>query len=154
MKVGQEVREAHRRRATDRPQQPGPAHPSWTQGPFPTALSELVRTMQEPRRPRCNPDTSWGGCGGASQGWGPSPWGKEREGGRAEIPVPQEPHLEIQSQGGRPTMYGKPKGTKGERKVGVPQTCTHVTQSCSRGEGEDGEGIKKKPPLFIIRFHI
>lgn len=41
-------------------------------------------------------------------------------------------------------MYGKPTGTKGERKVGVPQTCTHVTQSCSRGEGEDGEGIKKK----------
>lgn len=77
MKVTQEVREAHRRRATDRPQQPGPAHPSGTHSPFPAALSELVRTMQEPHRPRCNPDTSWGGCGGASHCWGPSPWGRK-----------------------------------------------------------------------------
>lgn len=80
--------------------------------------------------------------------------GKEREGGRAEIPVPQEPHLEIQSQGGRPTMCGKPKGMKGERKEGAPQTCTHVTQSCSRGDGEDGEGIKKtkkKNHLFLYK---
>lgn len=63
VKAAWEVQEAHRRGTTDPSQQPGPADPSGTRHPFPTALSELICTMREPRRPRCKPETPpevWG----------------------------------------------------------------------------------------------
>lgn len=57
VKVTQKVQEAHRGGTTNPPQQPGPAQPSGTHHPIPTALSEMVCTMGEPSSPRCNPQT-------------------------------------------------------------------------------------------------
>lgn len=70
VKVAGEVQEAHRRGTTDPPQQLGPADPSGTRHPFPTALSELVCTKREPGRPRCKPETPPEEAGPASLSWG------------------------------------------------------------------------------------
>lgn len=89
VKVAQKVQEAHRRGTTDPSQQPGPAYPSGTRHPSPTALLELVCTLREPRRPRCNPETPPGKAGGGEgrpglgvplRGVGEKVWRRGKEG--------------------------------------------------------------------------
>lgn len=71
VKVTQAVQEAHKRVTTDLSQQSGPAYP------FPTALSELGCTLQDPKRSRCNPEIPPGELGVTGQGWA---WGSLSQG--------------------------------------------------------------------------
>lgn len=147
VKVAQEVQEAHRRGTTDPSQQPGPAYPSGTRHSFPTALSELVCTMREPRGPRCNPEIPPGEAGGEGDrpglgvvpllGGGGRTWRRGKEG--LQFQSPMAPTLGNSQSEQEPGHVGQVKAS-GERKERVPQqewtaSTPHVTQLFQRMGG-------------------
>lgn len=158
MKVAQEVQEAHRRGTTDPSQQPGPAYPSGTRHPFPTALSELVYTWREPRRPRPNSETPLGRRG-AGLAWGSLSQGEgmeERE-GRAIIPVPHGPDTWELSQSRNPAMWGKSESTRGKEGASPAREWT-ARDSSRHSELFQRMGgrtrRKQQTHSFYIKFHI